>query len=167
MTFAVHDLVDVAPNDWRRSVGYLQQQKPELLAAYLEKHGLDELPVPLVDPDKVDCAFFYQPVKAWQVEGGRQVRYDRISYPHGVHGIVRALEDDWFLIPPDEMPEVESVEPEVEAKAKIRSGPVESLGLDVKPKKVHKRKPFKCEDCGYRTTSKGGLTRHKNTTTKH
>ena len=136
-------------NYWRKEV---LRTRPKEVAAYLEKHGLDSLPLPeYCTPDQ---AIFYRE---------RKGVWESFKYPGVTHGLVTAVEKNWLMAPP----EVETLEADstgASGKSNLEVG-LEQLDDALKKRNTRettKANPFKCtvKGCRRRFKSEAGVKLH-------
>jgi len=136
-------------NYWR---GEVIRNHPERVEAYLERHKLEELPLPeYVTPDQ---AIFYREVNGV---------WEKLKYPGVTHGLVTAVVKDWLMAPP----EVETLEADstvATGKSNLGAG-LEQLADELKKRNTRettKLKPFKCtvKGCRGRFKSETGVKLH-------
>ena len=136
-------------NYWRKEV---LRTRPKEVAMYLERHGLDSLPLPeYCTPDQ---AIFYRE---------RHGVWESFKYPGVTHGLVTAVEKDWLMAPPV----VETLEADTTVatgKSDLEVG-LEQLADNLKKRDTREKNKintFKCtvKGCTRRFKSDGGVKLH-------
>jgi hypothetical protein len=136
---------------WR---GEVIRRHPDMVQAYLERHNLEELPLPeYVTPD---TAIYYR-----QIDGV----WETLRYPGVTHGLAAAVGKDWLMAPPDSGVETLEDGTTVATGRSDREVGLQALAdtlgkRDAREKQ--KAKPFGCtvKGCRRRFDTERGVNKH-------
>ena len=128
------------------------RNRPDQVAAYLKRHGLEKLPSPTyITPD---TAIYYRQEKGEWVS---------LEYPGQTHGLVTAVEKDWLMAPPV----VETLEADTTVatgKSDLEVG-LEQLADNLKKRDTREKNKintfkYTVKGCRRRFKSDGGVKLH-------
>ena len=131
------------------------RNRPDQVAAYLKRHGLEKLPSPTyITPD---TAIYYRQEKGEWVS---------LEYPGQTHGLATAVEKNWLMARPKQLETLEA-DTTVATSESNREVGLEQLANNLKSRntrELNKDNPFVCEvkNCKRRFKSEVGVKLHFN-----